>query len=121
MVTGNLTSHQSAVASPAINRKKLVRQLYRRMKTLISGRHKSAEKIETLRSEFYSHLKSWLAPRMKLAVESDLEKAGSLMNEFESDLEHLETAVNAEDEEDTIFYTDCCECTIEECKAKFPV
>ena len=43
------------------------------------------------------------------------------MDEFDIYLEHLETAENMEDKEDIIFYTARCECSIEECKAKFSV
>ena len=73
----NFASHQSGVASPATgrSRRQLMCQLYIHMKTSILGRNGNVKKNERLRREFYLHLKSWLAPRVNVAEESDLEKA----------------------------------------------
>ena len=139
MVTDNSSCNQSATAgSCAMVRTKQVRQIYERIKTKMSATRKrkngtqqsgrsencanrNGEKIGTLQSEFYSCLKSWLAPRVKTVLESDLNAVQSLMDDFESDIMNLEKAENDEDREDILFYTSCCECIIEECRDKFPL
>jgi len=105
----------------AMQRKKQARQIYKCIKERLSTAEKcsneNAETNVTLQCTFYSHMKSWLVPRAKTVLESDLKVIQNSIDDFETAITELQESGN--DKDDIIFYTSCCEDIIEECKKAF--
>ena len=83
---------------------------------------KSSNKKEDSRKlqiQFYSHIKSWLAPRVSRVVENELSDVLGRMDTFDSAIEELEAPEC--DEELTCGFTTLCENIIKSCKKDFPL
>ena len=83
---------------------------------------KSSNKKEDSRKlqiQFYSHIKSWLAPRVSTVLETELNDLLGRMDTFDSAIEDLEAPES--DEEFTLMFKTLCENIIESCKKDFPL
>ena len=99
---------------------KQVLQMHKVIKSKLSDANGNEQRSqsETLQIEFYGHVKSWLTPRViKTIEESDLNRAQTLINDFELAITELETS---DEEEDILCYTAICEGMIQECKEALP-
>ena len=104
---------------------KEVCQLFKRIKEGLSitesgaSSNENSQKFEALRYEFYSHMKSWLVPRVKMVQLSKVEEAHDAMSVFEAaGREFLDSG----NDEDIIFgLLSCCEVIAEDCNKTFPL
>mmetsp|Transcript_22195 Transcript_22195/g.53783 ORF Transcript_22195/g.53783 Transcript_22195/m.53783 type:complete len:213 (+) Transcript_22195:1987-2625(+) len=125
--------HSTASTSPAdanarssiVRRAKEVRKMLAHIRDGLSSTescsnsNESAGKIQALRVDFYSHLKSWLAPRVKMVRESDMKEAQDMMNEFDKNVTELQRSEN--DEDYILCFSSVCEDLVEGCKNTFPL
>lgn len=77
--------------------------------------------MDDLQIEFYSHLKRWLAKKVKTIQLSDLKAVNSFIDGFESDMAKLETAISDNDEYDIDFFSGICKRRHEACENCFAI
>ena len=103
-----------------VGRMKQVLQMHKLIKSKLSNANGNEQRSqsETLETEFYGHIKSWLVPRVKSILEADLNAVQTLIDDYELAITELETS---DEEEDILCYTAICEGMIEECKEALPL
>ena len=98
---------------------KQVLELLKHTKEKLSKSSNKKEESRKLQIQFYSHIKSWLAPRVSRVVENELSDVLGRMDTFDSAIEELEAPEC--DEELTCGFTTLCENIIKSCKKDFPL
>jgi len=124
-LTGATSPPTGVKQSSVVQTMKEVCQLFKRIKGGLSitesgaSSNENSQKFEALRYEFYSHMKSWLVPRVKMVQLSEVEEAHDAMSVFEA--AGREFLDSGNDEDIILGLLSCCEVITEDCNKTFPL